>query len=167
MAGKTQRKKNKKNKKNKQGGGGGIGRTAGSLFAADFAGEVVGNVIGALLAEGLQNYMSGPREKDKKPPGGSADPDDDLASRLLKVLAERGPLSIPDLMSATGVALSPLLAALHTVRDFRLVEFVGEADDGDCVVQLTRNGSRTVTVIQKDGMRREAARLLGSEEVRP
>ena len=159
----------KKNKTRKRMDRAGAGPTVASLFAADFAGEVVGNVIGALLASGVQNYLGGVGGvgvgRQHNGNGRGPGPAEDVAARLLEALAERGPMSIADLVAATGAGLSPVLGALQTAREFRLVELVGEAEGDDCVVQLTRNGSKTVGVIQKGGVRREAARRLGSEEV--
>jgi predicted transcriptional regulator len=106
-------------------------------------------MLGQLLADGIGHFT----EKRATATGA-----DDTAAKLLKCLCARGPQSIPELIEATGEGLTPVLQALQTVRDFRLVEFV---DAGD-LVTLTPMGSKTVTVVQKEGIREQAARLLGS-----
>ncbi len=110
-------------------------------------GNVLGNMVGQLMADGVGAFTS------KKATETGVD---DVAAQLLKVLSERGPQSIADLIDATKAGLTPVLKALHNVRDFRLVDFIGEGD----LVQLTAAGNRTVTVIQKDDIRKDAAKLL-------
>ena len=85
-------------------------------------------------------------------------PPRDLAADVLRLLAEQGPKPVSELVELTGAGLSPLLEALHTVRDFRLVEFVEEGT----VAQLTDSGNRTVTVFRKDDIREQAQRLLSA-----
>ena len=77
---------------------------------------------------------------------------------MLRVLAEHGPKPVSELVELTGAGLSPLLEAMQTVREFRLVEFVEDV----AVAQLTDAGSRTVTVLRKDDIRDQAHRLLSA-----
>ena len=134
-------KRKKKKSKGKRGRGGGGVVTMAAL------GNVVGNMLGQLLADGIGTITA------KKATATGAD---DVAAQLLKCLSERGPQSIPDLIEATNVGLTPVLEALQCVKEFRLVDFVGEGE----MVQLTTAGSHAVTVVQKHNIRREAARML-------
>ena len=142
-------KRNKKKRRKKQSGNGGGGGGAGMVAGA--VGNVLGNMLGQLLADGLETWGSQAGSGN-----GQDRQDDDTAARVLKVLSERGPQSIAQLLEATNVGLTPLLGALRNVQEFRLIEFVGEGE----LVQLTQSGHRTVTVVQKDDIRREAARKL-------
>ena len=136
-------KKNKRRKRNR-------GANGSNYWGTELTGEFFGNFLGQLAASGVEHFAKRAQEK----PGDHRERD--VSAKLLRVLCEQGPKSIPDLIESTGAGLSDLLHSLQSVRDFRLVEFVGEGE----MVQLTRAGSQTVTVLQKDGMRREAARLL-------
>jgi len=136
------KRKRKKKDRGKNGSGG-----AGGGIALAAVGNVIGNMLGQLMADGVGAITA----KQAKATGA-----DDTAAQLLKVLAERGPQSIPDLIEATGAGLTPVLHALQTVRDFRLVEFATEGD----LVTLTATGNKTVTVVQKESIRRQASRML-------
>ena len=148
-------KKNKRKKNKKQGGGGG-----GGVFSEDLVREILGNFVGNLMSDGLGAVaaarLAGGNGAGALPP--PPPPPHDLAADVLRVLAEQGPKPVSELVELTGAALSPLLQALHTVRDFRLVEFVEEGS----VAQLTDAGSRTVTVLRKDDIREQAQRLLSA-----
>jgi hypothetical protein len=76
----------------------------------------------------------------------------------LKALVERGPLTIPDLLAATRVRLTPLLQALQDAERFHLVEFVGD----ERTVQLTAVGGKTAHAAGKNELRDEAENLLGN-----
>lgn len=152
--------KSKSNKKRKRQRGK-PAPTNGAVFGADLVRETLGNFLGNLLADGLQNAagryagIAGAAARASLPP---PPPPDDVAARLLRTLAEHGPKSIAELMELSGCALSPLLQALQTAQQFRLIELVEEG----AVVQLTAGGNQTVTVIRKDEMSVEAPRLLES-----
>ena len=143
---------NKRRKKNKkQRGGDGV-------FGEDLVREILGNFVGNLMSDGLvaaaaarfgSSNGNGDGQQASSPPR-------DLAADVLRVLAEQGPTPVSELVELTGAGLSPLLEALRTVRDFRLVEFVDEG----AVTQLTDAGSRTVTVLRKGDIREQAHRLL-------
>lgn len=130
----------------------------GNDFATGVAGITLGNFIAHLMADGVGTLTGqlrgagGAGANSKSLPA----PPEDVAGKLLRALAEHGPKSIAELMALTGVGLSPLLQSLQTVREFRLVELVGEGE----VVQLTPCGNHTVTVIRKDEIRDQAAKLL-------
>jgi hypothetical protein len=135
--------KNKGKSKRKSKSGAGVGAGGVALAAL---GNALGNILGQLLADGV-GAASGKT---------TATGADDVAAQLLTILAERGPLSIPELVEATGAGLTPVLESLQTIRDFRLVEFIGEGE----LVTLTTTGNKTVTVVQKENIRRQAARML-------
>ena len=149
-------KRNKRRKKNKnQGGGGG-----GGVFGEDLVREILGNFVGNLMSDGLvaaaaAKFGSGNSNGDGQQ---AAPPPRDLAADVLRVLAEQGPKPVSELVDLTGAGLSPVLEALRTVRDFRLVEFVEEGS----LAQLTDAGNRTVTVLRKDDIRGQAQRLLSA-----
>ena len=141
-------KKNKRRKQNNNQGGG--------VFGEDLVREILGNFVGNLMSDGLGAAVASRLGGDGA--GALPPPPRDLAADVLRLLAEQGPKSVPDLVELTGSGLSPLLGALHTVRDFRLVEFLEEGS----VVQLTDGGNRTVTVLRKDDIREQAQRLLSA-----
>ena len=149
-------KRNKRRKKNKkQGGGGGV-------FGEDLIREILGNFVGNLMSDGLVAAAAakfGSRNGNSNGDGQQADSQPrDLAAEVLRVLAEQGPKPVSELVELAGAGLSPLLEALGTVRDFRLVEFVEEGS----VAQLTDAGNRTITVLRKDDIRHQAQRMLSA-----
>lgn len=128
-----------------------------SLLLAGVAGEVLGSVVTQALNSDLVAEHLGRQPKKKAADGdGRGGPSDDVATRLLRTLADRGPQSIPDLIEHTGAGLAATLRALQDVREFRLVE-LGESDDQ---VRLTAVGNRTATVLAKQAIRRDAKALL-------
>jgi hypothetical protein len=141
------KKKSKAKKKKKQ-----KGWSTGSVVAAGLAGEVLGNALSLAVNQAADKYLN----KGSKKKGAEGDAKPDVATRLLRSLAERGPLSIPDLLERTAAPLAKMLRSLQDLREFRLVEFVGDDDR----VQLTPVGSRTATVLGKASIRRSAAAVL-------
>lgn len=153
MAKKKQKSKQKRRKKQRR-------ALAGNALLGTFAGGVAGKVLERLIVQELETLIRPLRKHWRHDDGGHAkalpngrlapgsDGDDDPASRLLTVLAEGGPKGIPQLLGETNLGLSRLLHALHILRDFRLVNFVGEP--GEEVVEVTRSGSGTVTVLRKN-----------------
>jgi hypothetical protein len=151
-------KKHKRRKKNKKQGAGG----GGGVFGEDLVREILGNFVGNLMSDGLVaaaaakfGSRNGTGNGDRQQADSSPR---DLAAEVLRVLAEQGPKPVSELVELTGAGLSPLLEALGTARDFRLVEFVEEGS----VAQLTDAGNRTVTVLRKDDIREQAQRLLSA-----
>ena len=138
-----------KRKKNKKGNA--LTSAALAAFAGDFLANMLGEIIGNQFQPGNDKQKGGKIGKGSKGRNG-----EDVSAIILATLAENGPQSIPDLVAATGVGLSPVLHALKDVRDFRLVEFVGDDDN----VQLTATGNRTAGVLRKNGIREHAGRLL-------
>ena len=139
------KKKSKAKKKQK-------GWSTSSVVASGLAGKVLGNVLSRAVNDVADTYLN----KRSKKKGAEGDAKPDVATRLLKALAERGPLSIPDLLERTAAPLVKMLRSLQDLREFRLVEFVGDDDR----VQLTPVGSRTATVLGKASIRRSAAAIL-------
>jgi hypothetical protein len=121
-----------------------------------FAGGLVGKVIEKVLADTIEDFVRPSGHKHAKHHDHHAK--DDVAAKLLETLAANGPRSIPQLLSDTHLSLSPVLHALQTLRDFRLVNFVGES--GCETVEVTRSGADTVTVFRQNHIRDEAAKLL-------
>jgi hypothetical protein len=141
----------KKRKKKRRGGAGNDTGTWAVVSAA--LGGMLGNIISDSLEAGLAGAVdrvsSGKRDKSNRN-------GDDVAAKLLRVLADRGPMNIPDLMCAAEIGLTPLLNALGTSHQFKLVEFVGEGD----MIKLTATGTRTATVVQQQQIKSDARRLL-------
>ena len=153
-------KKNKKLKKKDRGKRGGA--VGGGALLGSFAGGVAGGVLERLIAKEIEGFIQPLRQKlapEKSGENGHPE-EEDVATRLLTVLADGGSKGIPQLLAETNLGLSKLLGALHTLRDFRLVNFVGEP--GDETVEVTRSGSRAVTVLRKNHIQEQAAKLLAS-----
>jgi hypothetical protein len=75
------------------------------------------------------------------------------------VLADRGPLTVPDLLTSTRARLTELLHAIQDLQQFHLVEFLSDSH----TVQLTSTGSRTATACHAQEIRSAASeRLLGA-----
>ncbi len=132
---------------------------AGNALLGTFAGGVVGKVFERLIVHEIEGFIQplrAGRGKDKAAKNG----DEDVADRLLTVLADGGAKGIPQLVIETNLGLSKLLHALHTLRDFRLINFVGEP--GEETVEVTRSGAQTVTSLRKNHIHDEAAKLLGT-----
>jgi DNA-binding IclR family transcriptional regulator len=113
-----------------------------------------------VLADTILDYVH-PKHHGKHARNGKHKPDrngEDVAAKLLKALAGGGPRSIPQLLAETHLRLSPVLQALQTLREFRLINFVGEP--GEETVEVTRSGAEAVTVFKQTHIREEAARLL-------
>lgn len=143
----------KKNKKRDK-------RVANRAMIGTFAGGLLGKVVEKVLADTVIDYL-GLKHHGKHARNGKHHDDgegEDVAAKLLEALAGGGPRSVPQLLAETHLALSPVLHALQTLRDFRLISFVGEP--GEETVEVTRRGAEAVTVFKQTHIREEAARLL-------
>ena len=145
----------KKRKKQAMKWGAASGVLAG--LAGDVLLKVASGVVDEYVAPHLKWGSKNSKKKSVDGAQGSGGETTDVAARLLRVLAERGPQTIPDLLTHTEARLVDLLHALQDVREFRLVEFVGD----DNRIRLTAVGDRTATVLSKQDIRREADILLG------
>ena len=126
-----------------------------------FAGGVFGKVVEKLLADTIRDFVIPDLHRHKRLRDGDGKPghdEADVASRLLAALADGGPKPVPRLLADTQLGLTPMLKALHTLRDFRLITFVGEP--GDETVEATRAGTEAAAVLRARHIRAEAARLL-------
>ena len=139
----------KKSKKNK--------KVASRAMIGTFAGGLFGKVVEKVLADTILDYVH-PKHHHKHAKAHADANGEDVAARLLEALSGGGPRSIPQLLADTHLRLSPVLHALQTLRDFRLINFVGEP--GEESVEVTRSGAETVTVFKQTHIREEAARLL-------
>jgi hypothetical protein len=163
MAKKQKNAKGKKKDRKKQGRA-----VRANALLGTFAGGVVGKVLERLVVneiEGLLRPLRHPKSGDKAHDdedggGGGGGARHDVAGRLLTVLADGGPRDIPQLLTETNLGLSKLLHALHALRDFRLVNFVG--GPGEETVEVTRSGSHAVTALRKNDIQAQAAKLLAS-----
>ena len=152
----------KKKKKSKRGGvKKARKRVAAPAMLGTFAGGVLGKVVEKLLADTIRDFVRADHHRHRKRhvDDGQGHDCDDVAARLLEALADGGPKAIPQLLADTSLGLSPMLTALHTLRDFRLVTFVGEP--GGETVEVTRPGAEAATVLRSRQIRTEAARMLG------
>lgn len=133
----------------------------GSALLGTFAGGVLGKVVERLIVHELEGVIQPFRKgKPVNQALANGDGEDDVASRLLTVLADGGSKGIPQLLTETNLGLSKLLHALHTLGDFRLINFVGEP--GDETVEITRSGSQAATALRKNHIHEQAAKLLAS-----
>src|SRR5687768_9478753 len=120
----------KKGKGKKRGSG--KGKLAGPAMIGTFAGGVLGKVVEKLLADTIRDFVIADRFAHKKRKD-KPDHDDDVAARLRTALADDGPKPIARLLIDTKLGLSPMLNALHTLREFRLISIVGEGIDGETI----------------------------------
>ena len=135
-------------------------RVANRAMIGTFAGGLLGKVVEKVLADTVIDYLGlkdhGKHGKNGKHHAGAEH--EDVAAKLLEALAGGGPRSVPQLLADTHLGLSPVLHALQTLREFRLINFVGEP--GEETVEVTRSGAQAVTVFKQTHIREEAARLL-------
>lgn len=136
----------------------------GNVLLGTFAGSVVGKVIERLIVNEIEALVKPLRKhwhvEEKLGLHNGEKAEEDVASRLLTVLADGGPRGIPQLLDETNVGLSKLLLALHSLGDVRLIHFVGEP--GEECVEATRTGARAATVLRKHEIQAQAAKLLAS-----
>lgn len=64
--------------------------------------------------------------------------------RIVETLAEKGPLSVAELLKCTRMSVLDLSGALSTMRELQLVEVLRESDDQDEIIRLTPTGQRLV-----------------------
>jgi hypothetical protein len=130
-------------------------RFANRAMLGTFAGGVFGKLVERMLVDAIEGFV---RPKHHKHGKDHAHDGEDVAARLLAALADGGPKPIAQLLADTRIGLSPLLGALHTLRDFRLINFVGAA--GEETVEVTHSGCETVSVLRANHIRDEAAKML-------
>jgi hypothetical protein len=136
-------------------------RVAHRAMIGTFAGGLLGKVVEKVLADTILNYVH-PKHHGKRAKNGKHHADaneQDVAAKLLEGLAGGGPRSIPQLLAETHLGLSPVLHALQSLRDLRLINLVGDAGD-ELMVEVTRSGAQAVTAFRQNHIREEAARLL-------
>jgi hypothetical protein len=144
---KGKRKRGKKGKK----GGGAVGANLTGDFWVHLLRETIGNFAGQLMADNTPKCASSTDAKGDEQ-------ECDVAADVLRVLSESGPRSIADLLAETNAGLTPLLHALRTARELRLVEIVGEDD----LVQLTPTGGRTASVLRRAQIEHDGMKQLAS-----
>src|SRR4051812_6493867 len=134
-------KQKKGGKGKKKRGGNGLASTAA---VASFTGGLLGKVIEKLLADLAEDFVLPSHHKEKH--GDRHDGhghkhghgDDDVAALLLTALADGGPKPVAQLLAETKAGLTPMLEALRTLREFRLINVIGES--GEECVEATRSG---------------------------
>ncbi len=67
-----------------------------------------------------------------------------LPTRVLEVLAERGPLSARDLLAVSKISVLEIAGVLKTMRELGLVEVSQDSAGIDEVVRLSPAGARLV-----------------------
>jgi hypothetical protein len=136
-----------------------VGGLASTAAVGSFAGGVLGKIIERLLADLAEDFVLPHHHKSKHKDGHDAKHGhDDVAALLLTQLADGGPKPVAQLLAETKAGLTPMLEALRTLREFRLINVVGE--DGEECVQATRSGAQTATVLRQSEIRHEAKKLL-------
>ena len=143
-----------KRKRGKKAKGGNAADGAINSFWLQLARETIGNFAGQLMADGAEKCVA---------PGGTGvkgeQEECDVAADVLRVLCESGPKSIAELLTESGTGLTPLLNALRTAREFRLIEVTGAEDD---VVQLTASGTRTASMLRREQIEVDGMKQLAS-----
>jgi hypothetical protein len=135
---------------------GGKKRIVNGAILGTFAGGLVGKALEKVLADTIEDFVRPAHRKHASHHAGKDD--EDVAAKLLEALCAGGPRSIPQLLADTHLRLSPVLQALQTLREFRLIHFVGA--EGSETVEVTRSGSDAATVFRQNHIREEAAKLL-------
>jgi hypothetical protein len=143
-------------KKSKSGGKSGKKQLASRALLGTFAGGLAGKVVEKVLADMIEDFIRPAHHAHSKHRGGKDD--EDVAAKLLEALCVGGPRSIPQLLADTHLGLSPVLQALQSLRDFRLIHFV--SDEGSEMIEVTRGGADAVTMVQQNHICDESAKLL-------
>jgi len=139
-------KRKRRGKKSKRDNG------AGADFWVHLLRETIGNFAGQLMADNTPKCATAGDAK-------GATPECDVAADVLRVLGESGPKSIAELLSESDAELTPLLAALRTLREFRMIDMRGDDED---VVQLSASGTRTATALRRGQIEHEGMKQLAS-----
>jgi hypothetical protein len=135
----------------------GLGATTGAL--AGVATQVATKVLTQVIEDTITPHLK--KGSKKKAARRDEAPDrPDPAAAVIRALCERGPQTIPDLLDRTRGRLVDLLRALRDLRQFHLVEWDDDDDEGAGRVRLTRSGDRTATVLTKGHIREDAAELV-------
>ena len=142
-----------KRKRGKKGKGGKARNGAVNSFWLQLARETIGNFAGQLMADGAEKCVA------SGPSGTGDEKECDVAADVMRVLGESGPKPIAELITETEAGLTPLLNALRTLREFRLVEITGAEDD---VVQLTGSGTRTASLLHREQIEHDGMKQLAS-----
>ena len=152
-------KQKKRGKRKKKGGGRGLASTA---VVGSFGAGLFGKVIEKVLADFAEDLVLPRHHKSKHRDGHGHDDTKhghgDVAALLLTALADGGPKPVAQLLSETKAGLTPMLEALRTLREFRLIHVVGES--GEECVEATRSGAHTATALRQSEIRHEAKKLL-------
>jgi hypothetical protein len=143
-----------KRKRGKKAKGGNAANGAINSFWLQLARETIGNFAGQLMADGAEKCVA---------PGGTGGKGEqkecDVAADVLRVLGESGPKPIAELITEAEAGLTPLLTALRTLREFRLIEITGAEED---VVQLTSSGTRTASLLHREQIEHDGMKQLAS-----
>ena len=142
-----------KRKRRKKAKAGDARNGAINSFWLQLARETIGNFAGQLMADGAEKCVA---------PGASGKGDNaecDVAADVMRVLGESGPKPIAELLTESGQGLTPLLHALRTLREFRLIEITGAEED---VVQLTGSGTRTASLLRREQIEHDGMKQLAS-----
>ena len=142
--------KRKRGKKGKSGGG---QNGAVNSFWMQLARETIGNFAGQLMADGAEKCVA------PGATGKGGEEECDVAADVLRILGESGPRSIAELLTDAEAGLTPLLQALRTLREFRLVEITGAEEE---VVQLTGSGTRTASLLRRGQIEHDGMKQLAS-----
>ena len=142
-----------KRKRGKKAKAGDARNAAINSFWLQLARETIGNFAGQLMADGAEKCVA---------PGSGGKGDDaecDLAADVMRVLGESGPKPIAELLTESAQGLTPLLNALRTLREFRLIEITGTEED---IVQLTGSGTRTASLLRREQIEHDGMKQLAS-----
>jgi hypothetical protein len=146
--------KGKGKRRGKKSKGGNAGNSAINSFWLQLARETIGNFAGQIMADNAEKCVapaSGGKGEDAE--------DCDVAADVLRVLGESAPKSIAELLKESNTTLTPLLAALRTLRDFRLIEMSGDDEDS---VRLTASGTRTASTLRREQIEHDGRKQLAS-----
>ena len=127
--------------------------TAGGGPAGVIAGEIIGNALGQVLADGVE-FLGKKKGKGKRRWLARADG----AEMILKTLRFHGRQDIPDLVRLTGLTLGAVLRALGDAQAFGLVKFSA----ADSMVDLTDPGTRTAVALESHAQGEEEGKVVES-----
>jgi len=146
--------KGKSKRRGKKSKGGNAANGAINSFWLQLARETIGNFAGQIMADKAEQCVV-PSSSGK---GEDAD-GCDVAADVLRVLGDSAPKSIAELLQESNAKLTPLLAALRTLRDFRLIEMSGDDEDA---VRLTVSGTRTASALRREQIEHDGRKQLAS-----
>jgi hypothetical protein len=112
----------------------------GGVALANLLSDTAGKLLRDLAVHAIRDMIDAVRRRDD---GATKKEKRDVAADVLRVLADRGPMPLADVVSVVDAGLTPVLQALHVMSELRLATIEPDAQ----TLRLTASGARTADVV--------------------